>query len=443
LPGNQVRVPAVRVARGVAAPVRPGWAFVAAPDRRIGLRQVALAVTGVALGTLLSLLRQVGVPATDTMWAEDASLFLSDAVLEPLPRAVFASYNGYFLVPPRLLAEVISWFPPAWAAPLIAITAAAVNSLLALVVYVASGAALRSPVLRGIAAAVAVVTPVGGYEVPNSLANVQWAALYALFWVALWVPATRAGRAVAVLTGLVVSTTSILAIVFVPLIGVRWWWRRDRLSRWLAGSVLVGIALQLAGLLFGASRREGLKVDLGGAFGLFVDRFLPMAVGGDQLIGTMREPVPSPVAVTLAWCAIGVVLLIGALRWRTANWAVAGLALLHSLLVWLATVGLVEEPATRYTTTAAMLVVTALAALLVPSEPARPGTPVVVFALLFGLVCVGNLRGVNGREAGPSWSAGLDQARATCATAGPEARVLVPISPAGWRARLPCRYLRR
>ena len=60
-------MPAVRVARGAAAPVRPGRVFVAAPARRIGLRQVALAVTGVALGTLVSLLRQVGVPATDTM----------------------------------------------------------------------------------------------------------------------------------------------------------------------------------------------------------------------------------------------------------------------------------------------------------------------------------------------------------------------------------------
>jgi hypothetical protein len=453
--GNQVQVPAVRVARGVAAPVRPGPVFVPAPARRIGPRQVGLAAGGVVLGTLVSLLRQVGVPATDTMWAEDASLFLSDAVLEPLPRAVFGSYNGYFLLPPRMLAEVIAWLPSAWAAPSLAITAAAVNSLLALVVYVASAAALRSPVLRGTVAAVAVVTPVGGYEVPNSLANVQWAALYALFWVALWVPASRAGQVVEVVTGLAVATTSILAIAFLPLLGVRWLHRRDRTSGWLAGTVLAGIGLQLAGLLFGASHRDGVKIDLGGAFSLFYERFLPMAVGGDQLVGVIREPVRDELAVILAWSAVGLVGLVAALRWRAANWAVAGLALLHSLLIWLATAGVTAEPPTRYTTTPAMLVVSALAALLVPASARVPapaahsggsapvGVPAVVFALLVGLVCVANLRGVNGREAGPSWSAGLDQARATCATLGSDARVLVPISPAGWRARLPCWYLRR
>jgi hypothetical protein len=439
------QVPGVCPARGVATPVPPPASvsvFVAAPAHRIGPRQVGLAVAGVVVGTLVSLLRQVGVPATDTIWAEDASLFLSDAVLESLPRAVFASYNGYFLLPPRLLAEAISWFPATWAAPLIAITAAAVNSLLALVVYVASAAVLRSPILRGAAAAVAVVTPVGGYEVPNSLANVQWAALYALFWVALWVPATRPGRIVAVMTGLAVSTTSILAVVFVPLIGVRWLRRRDRYSALLGGAVLAGVLLQLAGLLLGASKRDGLKVDLGAALDLFVNRFLPMAVGGDQLVGTMREPVRSPVAFIVAWVAIGAVLLAGALRWRTANWAVAGLALLHSLLIWLATVGATGEPLTRYTTCAAMLVAAALAALLVPRPGARTsGAPAVIFVLLVAIVCVANLRGVNGREEGPSWSAGLEQARAACAAAGPQARVFVPISPTGWRARLPCWYL--
>jgi hypothetical protein len=41
------------------------------------------------------------------------------------------------------------------------------------------------------------------------------------------------------------------------------------------------------------------------------------------------------------------------------------------------------------------------------------------------------------RPAGPSWSAGVESERSGC-QAGSTESVVVPISPAGWTARIPC-----
>ncbi|HET6346724.1 MAG TPA: glucosyltransferase, partial [Myxococcota bacterium] len=137
----------------------------------------------------LSLLRQVGAGALDTVYAEDGTVFLADAYRESTWDAVATPYAGYLHVVPRILAEIVSILPVSAAATGLAVSAALVTGLLALLVYHASGTSLTSPWARALAAAVVVLVPVGQEEIPNSIANLHWPMLYALFWVLLWEPA--------------------------------------------------------------------------------------------------------------------------------------------------------------------------------------------------------------------------------------------------------------
>ncbi len=65
------------------------------------------------------------------------------------------------------------------------------TSLVALLVYVASAAHLRSQLAR-IVSAIVVLLPMAS-EVPDAIANAHWYGLYAVFWVLLWTPRRAPG----------------------------------------------------------------------------------------------------------------------------------------------------------------------------------------------------------------------------------------------------------
>ena len=84
--------------------------------RPVGRRPWMVGVLAVVAGTVVSLLRQGGAGALDTVWAEDRQIFLSQAhELGPVP-ALATSYAGYFHEMPRLTAALAAALPVSAAA---------------------------------------------------------------------------------------------------------------------------------------------------------------------------------------------------------------------------------------------------------------------------------------------------------------------------------------
>jgi len=59
----------------------------------------------------LSLLRQPGVPAVDSIWAEDGQVFYNQAVQWSFLHSLFTPYNGYFQLVPRVMIESVTLLP--------------------------------------------------------------------------------------------------------------------------------------------------------------------------------------------------------------------------------------------------------------------------------------------------------------------------------------------
>ena len=285
--------------------------------------------------------------------------------------SISRQYAGYFHLGPRVLAELATVVPPAAASAALAILAALCTALLSVLVYLASAGHLRTRVARTLAAALVVVAPLATDEVPNSIANLQWPGLYALFWMLLWTPRTVSGRIVAAAVTFTVATSSILAVVFVPLALARLAWsrgagRRDRHALVLASLLVAGVGLQVIGVVFGSSDR-GFAPDPVLAVTGFLVRAVPSALIGDSwLPATINAGWLALAAV--AWLVVAAVVVTG-LRRRDSrpNWVFAGVAFAHAAALYAVPVLLSGSAAPRYALPAAMLVVTAVVAVLEPA----------------------------------------------------------------------------
>jgi hypothetical protein len=427
--------------------------FAPVPSRSAGWRTVGLGTAALLAGTVIGLLRQPGDAATNTVWAEDGEIFLGAAATDGPVRAIATSYAGYYHLVPRLLSGIAALAPSSAAAWVLAVSAALCAAAVAVLVYVASAAYLPSPVSRFLVSAVVVVVPLAQDDVLNSIANLHWYGLYAVFWVLLWAPRSRLGRAVGPTVTLLVAASDILTVAFIPLA----LWRAlrgspgrrlDRHGTILAAALGVGLAAQFAGLLSGASSRS-LTLDALTAFGGYVLRAVPAGVLGERWVGTQTSARGVAFAA-VAWLLIGVAVLMARSRLVRPHWPLAITAAAHSLVLYVLPVFLSGAPTPRYAVAPALLMVTALVAVLRPADPPvsrrAAMAPVVALAALMITVCAVNLRVDNRRAHGPSWSTEVGRARATCATARPATDLDLPIAPrdaGGWHATLPCSYLRR
>jgi len=425
---------------------RIGSLFRAAPPAQTGWRKAMVAVAAVLAGTVVSLARQRVVPATDSLWAEDGGLFLVQAITEPALPTVVEPYNGYFQVLPRLLSLPLAVLPLGWAAAYVAISAAAFTALLALVVYVASAAHLPSRLARGLVAAVPLVVPVGTDEVPNSICNLHWAGLYALFWVLLWVPAQRTGKIVALALVPLIAATNIVAAALVPLAVLRLIGRRDGHSRAVGILAIAGVAAHVVALVVGVSSRETQSAVLEPAR-MLVTYVLPAGIFGDELLPATAPVGQQTLLAVLGWSVVASIVVVAGLGITRPNWRLAGLAFGTAALLWLVCAG-TGGFTVRYAATPAMLIVAGLVALVLP-RPGRAGSirplvPMLCLATLLVSVWAVNYRLIdNQRAAGPRWSESLAAARQTCAGMAPDTVVEVPIAPAGWAAVLPCHEILR
>ena len=447
------------------------------PGRNRLRRGAAVAIVAVLAGAGLGLLRQPGPGALNTVWAEDGGIFLSQQVRQGTWSAITTPYAGYYSLVPRLLAALVSLFPAGAAAAALATCAALTVAAIGLLVYVASGDHLAGRWSRLLVSAIVVVVPTGQDDVLNSIANFHWYGLYALFWVLVWTPRGRAGRIVAVTMAFLVAGSDILTVVFVPLA----LWRavrrgpdrtRERHGVLLAAALAVGLATQFAGLLTGSGDRPLSPNPVRAATGYLV-RAVPAPLVGQRWLGATVGGRWLALAV-LAWLVVGAVVLV-ALASRVGpagprrplaglvrpNWPLAVAAALHSAALYGLPVLLSGVATPRYAVAPAMLIVTALVALLQPGGVAAAGepgplaapdaarlravAPLGALTALLLVVAAVNLRVANSRADGPQWSTELARARAACA-AGTAETVQIPIPPRQsppWLVTLPCNWLRR
>lgn len=433
------------------------------PARAVTCRGVALGVLAVIAGAALGLTRTNGPGALDSVWAEDGKNFLTDALNRTPFDAVTTPFNGYFHLLPRLLAEVAAAFPVGWAAAVMSTSAALVAALLAVLVYLAAGAHLTGPIPRLLVAAPLVVAPVGqgglggtGGSVINNLATVQFPLLYAVFWVLLWVPASRTGRFLAVTVVLVTALSSPLAVVFVPLAALRLYARRDPTGWWLLGGLGVGALVQFGGLALGLTTRSQIghtrldPVWIGLEYGRWLT---PNAVLGEHWFAvTAGHPRRRLALVAAAWLIVAAVAVAARLgltrpRWPLALTAVAASAAM--LAVQLATLG---SRADRYLYVPGLLLIVALVAALNPPNGrgcagaaalAKANWPVAALGGLLIVVCAGNWQVDNHRTRARPWDDVVAGARAECAATGSaDVTAYTHSRNRFWTVVFPCRRLR-
>ena len=181
---------------------------------------VLLLAAAVPLGVLVMLARVAGpVPAWESIYAEDLSIFLVQALQHPWHLLVPAA--GYLQLVPRLIAQFVVYLPLRDAAAAFAISGALVTTGCALFIFHASAGHVRSAVLRVVLALAVVLLPVAPLEIADSGVNSPWYLLFALFWAVLWRPGTRAGMAGAAAVGFLTAASTTMSVVFAPLLLAR------------------------------------------------------------------------------------------------------------------------------------------------------------------------------------------------------------------------------
>lgn len=217
-----------------------------APRWPQGWLDLALGAGLLVFVTVASLLRQEGASPLETVWAEDGGIFLEAALRDPLPTNVAQVYAGYLHLYPRLVAEAVAFLPVSSADTAFALAAAATSAVCALLIAVGTAGHLRHRSLRYALGAATVLTAAAGPESLNSIALSQWFLAAAAFVAVLWVPPSRVGAVVVAVVLAVTMLSAPLALVLVPVAGLRLLVLsrlRDRLPGLVA---LVAAVIQLA-----------------------------------------------------------------------------------------------------------------------------------------------------------------------------------------------------
>jgi hypothetical protein len=406
-----------------------------------GIRAVVLTLAVLATATLAEIVRQRGVGALTTLYAEDGTIFLRAAVthhqgLLALPQP----YMGYIHTVPRLLGALAAIVPLEWAAALLSGSGALIVAGLALLVFRASAAHLRSTLARALLAATLIFLPVATAEVLDNVANLHWFLIYAAFWVLLW----KTDRAWELAVGLVVvflaGASDPLALLLAPVAVLRVVSLRGVRNHIFTAAWCAGLVLQAAGIVLGQAHRNLLPpVQLARLAGWYLFDVVGRAVFGTQLLGdahALRGRVLAAVAL-LALAALGVIAArTGVLRHRP----LAVLAVAMSLIYFVVPVTLTGVSAPRYSVVPILLILTAVACVLDRPSPAATAAlfraaRVTAIALL-AIVWAVEFQVHNARSVSVRWTDELARAEATCVQGSANADI--PIAPPGWDVELAC-----
>ena len=408
-------------------------------------REILLTVLAVVAGSGAVSSRQAGVPAVTTVWAEDGTVFLSEAVASAPGGVLLEPAVGYLHLFPRLVADLAALLPLALAAWVFTLGGALVVAAMALLAFHASGAYLHHTWTRVVLATSVVLVPVGGAEALNSTALAHFFLLYGAFWSLLWVPFSRLGRATATLVVTLATMSNPLTVVLAPLAVGRLIAVRGVRDHLVTVAFAGGLLVQLASMLTSQSDRDLAST---APTARLLARFIwHVAVGG--LVGERLQTDASTllVVVLMLWAgALWLVMLAVAWRRRADHRVLlAAAAAAGAVLTYAAPVLLSGWHTPRYAVAPALLALVAFVALVdaLASRKDSWPTTAVVGAVLVTLAAawVTSFPLHNERSDGPQWTSELEGARRDCDGLPVSALVEVPITPDGWSVELPCRLI--
>jgi hypothetical protein len=320
--------------------------------------RVALSAIALAAGAAAMLLRIAGRSPLTTIWAEDRTVFLVQALARPWH--LFSSYAGYLELLPRLIAQFVTFLPLRDASAAFAISGAVTASAAALFVFYVSAGHVRSGWLRALMAAAILLLPVAPLEIADSGVNTPWYLLFALFWAALWRPRTGRGRALAALIAFLAGASTPMALAIAPLLVLRMVALPRIREHAVTAGLAAGLLLQVPVIESAPNSRVSQLTSPGGvidfvahdvvlpALGWHLDWWLRSAVGRDDatlLVGCVLAAVFCAIAITqparvrlLAAAALVCGFLLAAAAATLSRWVTTDAVHFHI------------EPGSRYTT---------------------------------------------------------------------------------------------
>jgi len=391
----------------------------------------------IAAMALLSLARQSGPGALNSIWAEDGNVFYQSTFHQGFVTQLFAPYNGYLELVPRLLIQVVALFPVASAAAAIAVIGAVSSSALALLVYHAAARHIASPALRLCIAVPTAIVVFGQSEVGNGIVNIQWYLLYAAFWMFLWNPQSRPRRILAAAVLLcAVGTNPVPALALTPLLLARLWARPWRESVWQTAGVLAGALYQAVSVLRGGlSSRNHLNFS-------FDPSWVPQWFADDVLGHALISPAETGLAYGTSAVGAALLLLLALVAWRAGlprqQWLLAGVCAGYSVGIYfvLSVAGAARND--RYGVAPVLLMITTAAVLCC----CRAKWLTVLLCVLIAANLAANYYGGSQyRAAVPGWSKEVRLGREVCRHPGTTSAAL-QIAPGGtWHVVVPCSAL--
>ncbi len=384
-----------------------------------------LAALAVIAGAVVGLGRVPGGPGVlNTIWAEDGSNFLTDALTRNEFRMILRPLNGYFVMVPRALAIPAGWAPIEWGPAILTIEAALVTGLMALGVHFASRQYLHHSPARLIAAAPIVAVPIAenvAAAASNNVATLQFAGVYTAMWMVLWVPQRKAARIASVLAVLAVGVSSFLAVILIPLALLRLYGRRDLISAGMVGSLSLALAANLTALAAGRTARPTIMPsnwDPLWALQTTAEWALPHSLFGYGITGRGDQNVHPSWLIQASWVVVGLVVLLAALRVTRPHWKLAALMGLTAVAFACGTLMQYGAHELRYVIAPELMLFAALAALLLP-RPDRPRwlalAPLITLFAGVALVFAFSYQtvGPRARELAP-WDESVARARLGC-----------------------------
>jgi hypothetical protein len=415
----------------------------------------ALYAVGFVGLTAVALLRQSGVSATNSVWAEDGAVFYQQSRLLGFIHTLTIPYNGYLQLGPRLFVQIARLVPATDASAAMAITGACLVALVSCYVFHASRGVLAPVWSRLVLVATLILLPLATGEILDNNVNMGWWLFFAAFWALINRPRTTTDSVLAGLVCLLAIGTEPLVALLFPLAVVRILvMRTDLRGEAPVIGLIVGLAYQGLGLL----KTGGSSSTFTMATSHDAVQALGLRVGWGWLSGNSLSNHLISSSHVAVWEATGY-LVLGAvvavavlLRHRATLFfviAAAGFAVITFVVpVVVRGVGpnLVGQPlyvGSRYSATPVLLVWSAVLAeavrlTAVVERRAMRYVPLLACLVLLVPVWVLDFRPANLRSAGPRWSEQVALAAQACKS-HPKRLAILQISPAGWKVVLPCR----
>ena len=397
-----------------------------------------------------------------TVWAEDGTIFLNDAISGRPGDHLFSGYQGYLQFVPRLVADLsVNVVDLQHAAMMVTLFSCAIVGLAAALVYWCARDVVPSLALRIVLASITVLAPLVPIELPGNAANLHWFLLWMLLWVFLYVPRTRIGAVLLGVVALVSALSEIQLLFLVPLFLLR----RGSRTVWPPRiGLAVGLVAQIATTLL--SPRPSHTGGLGGVLRNYIAEVaLPNFAADRAVLNGLLGP------QAFLWEALAlipfVLALVVGLRFGTGLQRVAMLYLVPgSFVLWVGDAflnGWGGSPVTvapfqfvRYGVVPSMLMLASfvLAAQVLITRPVgarrrRLGRMLglVAVAALVATMVVQFVPSETTRSHGPSWQSAIATVQTAWRSASGSSRQPITTAPhtrtALWQFDIACSRLRR